>query len=546
MAPPTTPTTGIMPRTLSWHKGKDEDGSDENKGSDSANGALDENHPHHQHYDPAGRLPTPSSSTVQPHAAAKDPTSIKAGSPSNDNNGGSKVSTAQDAPSGGSTPIGTPDPSPRAASFHIHHHHQPVLSSPDRDSSPSPPRLDWSRTSQASGTGSSIGSTGSGSIDSKRSEADQQAAARSALLRAKLADVNRKVSTATLLASPTGSSSGSHDGFRANNGNSLNGGSAAAKKAMQMVKDTIMFAGKRQMLLPKAERDLLVQKWGIDKVDKVEEEALSLFSSLDGSQAAADGQLQLAEFQLCLGAMGGSCVSSEFPEVLFSAIDKDRNGTISFSEFLNWLLTITHGSNEEKLRYGFDLCDQNKDGTIDKRDLTTTIENMFKVLTGLNLPSHDICIRRFVDTVFTRLAQHALQPQEEGGGISWEAFKAGSKSIETFLRTLGSRDVSCYHTPCSRSRNKAATVVFGSPKWKFITNMVSNKAGVCFGGLEWVGLGWDERTTRALTAPNCAAAGATATNIHNAHSLALCFSKIRRCLALSLPSGARKSRRSTS
>lgn len=86
-----------------------------------------------------------------------------------------------------------------------------------------------------------------------------------------------------------------------------------------------------------------------------------------------DGQLQAAEFKMCLGAMGGG-VTSEFPQVLFSAIDKDKSGTISFAEFMNWLLTMTHGTDEEKLRYGFDLCDQNKDGRIDKADLLTTIE----------------------------------------------------------------------------------------------------------------------------------------------------------------------------
>ncbi len=473
-----------MPTTLGWRK---EQANNEDGGSGSANAdGLGENKPRD-----AGRPPTPSAAVPSGGRAMIKDVLVVADSTAGSTTSSMGSSTVHDDGSGGSTPVGdstptgcTPDPSPRAAAFPVHgggagpsppqqEAAQSSSSSP-RDPSPSPPRLDWSRTSQGSGTGSSMGSS-SGSLDSsRRSEADQQAATRAALLRQKLADVHRKVNTT--LASPTASSSGAHDSFRTSStGNSLNGGSgAAAKKAMQKVKSTIMFAGKRQMLLPKQERDQLVSKWGIDRVDTVEEEALLLFSSLDGSQAAADGELQLADFQQCLGAMGGSCVSSELPVVLFSAIDKDGNGTISFGELVLWLLTVTHGTEEEKLRYGFDLCDQNKDGTIDKRDLTTTIENMFKVLTGLNLPSHDICVRRFVDTVFTRLSQHALRPEvvREGEGISWETFKAGSKSIATFLRTLGSRDVSCYHTPCSRSRNKAATVVFGSPKWKFITNMV--------------------------------------------------------------------------
>ncbi len=90
---------------------------------------------------------------------------------------------------------------------------------------------------------------------------------------------------------------------------------------------------------------------------------------------------------------------------------------------------------------------------------------MFQVLTGLNLPPNDVCVHRFTDTVFTSL------DQAKSGSISWEAFKAGAKNIETFLRTLGSRDVSCYHTPCSRKRG-SNDIVFGSQKWRFITTMM--------------------------------------------------------------------------
>jgi hypothetical protein len=92
---------------------------------------------------------------------------------------------------------------------------------------------------------------------------------------------------------------------------------------------------------------------------------------------------------------------------------------------------------------------------------------MFQVLTGLNLPPNDVCVHRFTDTVFTSLGQAG----SGSGSISWEAFKSNAKTIETFLRTLGSRDVSCYHTPCSRKRG-AGDVVFGSQKWRFITTMM--------------------------------------------------------------------------
>lgn len=450
----------------------------------------------------------------------------------------------------------------------------------------SPPLQHWGHSMTDSG--SSLSTTASGTLQDSRvapapgacagkqvsESAELSDRAREALLNKKLADLERKLMGAVgvggledppALVSPTGSTcslgsfsvsnqdsvrglsgtyaavssssvnGGSIGGSSGSGGGTLNGGSTAAKKAMQIVKEKVRFGGKRQLVLVKHERDALINKWGVEKVERAEEEALQLFSSIDSCQGTAEGQISAKEFQMCLGAVGGGCVTSEFPRVLFSAIDKDKDGAISFSDMMQWLLTMAHGSDAEKLRYGFDLCDQNKDGRIDKRDLLTTIETVFSILTGLNL-GDDICAKTFVNTVFGRLGvgrggeagkeeapgagregktaidgdERACvrgEPQEkdddkpgsEGAGveeeqqaISWEAFRAGSKSIETFMRTLGSRDVSCYHTPCARSRNKTATnVVFGSPKWRFITNMML--------GLEFAIRGTEERKIENLT-----------------------------------------------
>jgi hypothetical protein len=229
-----------------------------------------------------------------------------------------------------------------------------------------------------------------------------------------------------------------------------------------------------------------------------------------------DGQVHAEEFKYCLGAMG--MISPDFPNVLFSMIDTDRSGTISFAEFLNWLLTMQYGTEEEKLHFGFRLCDQDGDGRITKQDLALTItvgrlkgqgceglcaatrrpvwrdelakddrdkrlasawlgvlrrmltrgrrcvgvQNMFQVLTGLHVQGTNMDVTHFVNTVFDKLGL------AEGGEIGWDSFLGGAKSIETFLRSLGSRSVS-YHTPSAQRKGE---MIIGGQKWRFILNMM--------------------------------------------------------------------------
>ena len=155
---------------------------------------------------------------------------------------------------------------------------------------------------------------------------------------------------------------------------------AAKKKTMAAIKE--LPAKPQQILkhgvcvsLAAKDRESLLRKWG-DKVYKIEEEAFHLFSSLDHHHT--DGQLKADEFGKCLGAMG--MITSSFPQVLFASIDTDNSGAISFYEFISWLLVMSYGSDEEKLHFGFSLCDQNHDGKIDKTDLTRTIEVSCRIM----------------------------------------------------------------------------------------------------------------------------------------------------------------------
>ena len=225
--------------------------------------------------------------------------------------------------------------------------------------------------------------------------------------------------------------------------------------------------------LTAAEREELGRKYGAENVDSMEEEAKEVFASIDN---VADGALDLKEFASALGTLGARAGTDEggLASFMFRAVDRDNSGTIAFKEFLEWTLRMTCGSREEKLRFGFDICDFNHDGTIDRAELTRLIQSMMQVLSGLSLDSHSKDIDYFVDELFGF-------DTDADAGLSWEEYREACDAMGDRMAHLGA------HTKLTRSesagrvagarkshamKSMGSRLFFGQERWEFMLTLM--------------------------------------------------------------------------
>ena len=77
---------------------------------------------------------------------------------------------------------------------------------------------------------------------------------------------------------------------------------------------------------------------------------------------------------------------------VIDVLDKNKDGSISFFEFVHGLNSLSAGaSNEEKLRFAFQIYDMNNDGYISNGELFTVL----KMMVGNNLT--DVQLQQLVD-----------------------------------------------------------------------------------------------------------------------------------------------------
>lgn len=121
----------------------------------------------------------------------------------------------------------------------------------------------------------------------------------------------------------------------------------------------------RQKLLEKFYRVVFAQAF---KIKYSQKEMLNVDDNLE--KEIVDTELTITEFADALSMRS----QDEFVQRMFHLIDKDKNGFISFREFVDLLIIFANGTPQEKAKLLFDMYDINAVGYLTEENFVTMIK----------------------------------------------------------------------------------------------------------------------------------------------------------------------------
>ncbi|XP_043197071.1 dual oxidase 2-like [Amphibalanus amphitrite] len=178
---------------------------------------------------------------------------------------------------------------------------------------------------------------------------------------------------------------GSLNGFLSECGIQKNEVTAKLKPALEQV----VTQEHRQRNLERFFRVVFAQAFNI-KLSK--EEVLNVSS--ESAREVVHMELTLAEFADALSMSS----SSSFVTKMFAVVDMDKNGYISFREFLNMMVVFAKGTAEDKVKLMFDMYDIDQVGKLSRKDFSDMIRSLLE-LSSASLDSTNL--DEVVNTMFS-------------------------------------------------------------------------------------------------------------------------------------------------
>ncbi|CAG2108202.1 unnamed protein product, partial [Medioppia subpectinata] len=135
--------------------------------------------------------------------------------------------------------------------------------------------------------------------------------------------------------------------------------------------------------------------------------------------------LSKKEFAEALGMKPDSL----FVKQMFNCVDKDKDGRISFQEFLDTVVLFSRGKSEDKLRIIFDMCDNDGNAVIDKLELTKMLRSLVDIAKTDSMAEEEV-----MDLIAGMFAATGLENKEE---LTYDDFKLMMKEYRGDFIAIG-------------------------------------------------------------------------------------------------------------
>lgn len=183
---------------------------------------------------------------------------------------------------------------------------------------------------------------------------------------------------------------------------------------------------KRQKRLDKFFREAYALTFGIPQNETRQSKGSKKYEEVSGDVIMVmRTSLSKNEFAEALGMKPDSL----FVKQMFNCVDKDKDGRISFQEFLDTVVMFSKGKTQDKLRVIFDMCDNNGNGIIDKEELIRMLRSLVDIAKSNSLDE-----KQTMQLIHEMFESAGLTDRDE---LTYEDFKAVMKDRRGDLIAIG-------------------------------------------------------------------------------------------------------------
>ncbi|KAF0027454.1 Kv channel-interacting protein 2 isoform X2 [Scophthalmus maximus] len=123
--------------------------------------------------------------------------------------------------------------------------------------------------------------------------------------------------------------------------------------------------------------------------------------------------------------------SSMYAHFLFEAFDTNKNGSVSFEDFVFGLSIILRGTVNDRLNWAFNLYDLNKDGCITKEEMLDIMRSIYDMMGKYTYPTmQDDAPREHVESFFQKMDRN------KDGVVTIEEFIESCKKDENIMQSM--------------------------------------------------------------------------------------------------------------